>query len=960
MQDISNMEEYRGFELSKEVQKFHSKMQSFRVIDVQEPMLKEDLDIFLTKDIHEICFPPETFSYYFSLDQTEQLLIPELIKKNPELFPGGRVLSIGSELSETQIAEYFNHIIYAASVLPTTQNWSNITRYWLSRPDHVLSAGPWSVKPDLIMTNTAFDGRLIFEDDIQWPDTLVTAEATHSSYPVERLPKAVNARSFLTFYTQGDRYFATSFCLYAKSWFIHFIDRQGKVTLGPFTYKEHSEQLVIFILCLAFQDPVVFGCSKLNERILTRRRQAVETFKQKYRNRSFSKSQNSTPARSPQDEAPAPIQEYNFTVVTPENLSKAYSRTNSSSQAQAIAEDESNSLSQVEGGTGWQAPQSPIEVPDSIEITPNTNLMSISCGPRRNWFTVHHEIFRSQGICGRGTRVWAVKSSTETTGAHPDAVVKDSWPMSTRSFTEADFLDYLPLKECPCPFLPVLIDHDPDLHLDPRNKTSWLRPQEHFDIAIKNPRYQSRHDYKEESEKSRREERHYHRYIFSPLCSKLSHVHNLTELFAIMLDIVFAIRYLQDHGCVHRDVSPANILIQSEDISEEIRRQFYCTSDIAKDQRVAEVRAKHLCRAGLLNDFDHAAFFPIASQASGTDTEAKKIMRHIGIQTEHGGQPSRSSETPQPSLQHSCPASIKSPPSASHLQSNVRTGTPPFMSMTVLTSAPEHRPAFDLESLVYVLIFMLTHYASFNPPRLQGYGLFSKKQDDQVPIGIWFRRDMSFENLGNLKQALLNPETLERSVLRHIRPRFPSAISHIDKLWRALFPLPANPARPPLPAFSEFITILQDAILDPAVQAASNTYARDDEDPAPSFELPGGATSNLAQVPPPRFKGRSANLTRSEPPSEPFIASGLPHHTPSQDLPPTGALDSTHQSSSSSQTRFAHYSANSAPSESSSKSSSKRSVSHMQLKDWTRTSLDVLATRIVSCQVPQSLSLLIL
>lgn len=60
-------------------------------------------------------------------------------------------------------------------------------------------------------------------------------------------------------YIQGDRVYSTSLSLYRDQWYLHIIDRQGKINIGPLTYAGNTEELVRVLLCLTFGPLTILG-----------------------------------------------------------------------------------------------------------------------------------------------------------------------------------------------------------------------------------------------------------------------------------------------------------------------------------------------------------------------------------------------------------------------------------------------------------------------------------------------------------------------------------------------------------------------------------------------------------------------------------------------------------------------------------------------------------------------------
>lgn len=134
----------------------------------------------------------------------------------------------------------------------------------------------------------------------------------------------------------------------------------------------------------------------------------------------------------------------------------------------------------------------------------SSNLSTISCD---HTFIVKSEIFKSQALFGRATRVWAVETPDQK-----QAIMKDSWILSGRRHNESHYLQELH-KDGFCPFIPKPICYAVV------TKTSVIR------TAL--------FSYDSPETRERR------RLVMSPVCVKLSNVQSLIELMGVFLDICF-------------------------------------------------------------------------------------------------------------------------------------------------------------------------------------------------------------------------------------------------------------------------------------------------------------------------------------------------------------------------------------------------------------------------------------
>ena len=115
-------------------------------------------------------------------------------------------------------------------------------------------------------------------------------------------------------------------------------------------------------------------------------------------------------------------------------------------------------------------------------------------------------------------------------------------------------------------------------------------------------------------------------------------------------------------------------------------------------------------------------------------------------------------------------------------------GTAPFIAIELLIHSPSHRVVHDLESLLYVLLFICTHlkgpFREIRDPPLYG----GKKGTEEHPSSMryWFDQK-SLSNLGIVKFAHMI-SFFEDQIVSNISPYFDPIKVYIRDFWKALVP----------------------------------------------------------------------------------------------------------------------------------------------------------------------------
>jgi hypothetical protein len=116
-------------------------------------------------------------------------------------------------------------------------------------------------------------------------------------------------------------------------------------------------------------------------------------------------------------------------------------------------------------------------------------------------------------------------------------------------------------------------------------------------------------------------------------------------------------------------------------------------------------------------------------------------------------------------------------------------GTAPFIAIELLIHGSSHRVAHDLESLLYVLLFVCTHlsgpFRRIRDPPLYGS---DKKKLGQHPSGmkLWFEQ-RNLSSLGHTKFSHMI-SYFEDNIVSNISPYFSPLKGYIKDFWKALIP----------------------------------------------------------------------------------------------------------------------------------------------------------------------------
>jgi hypothetical protein len=111
-------------------------------------------------------------------------------------------------------------------------------------------------------------------------------------------------------------------------------------------------------------------------------------------------------------------------------------------------------------------------------------------------------------------------------------------------------------------------------------------------------------------------------------------------------------------------------------------------------------------------------------------------------------------------------------------------GTPPFVAIEALMTFPKpytHQPHHDLESILYVILYVCTYFKEPNNVRLST----DFPQMSSVPLERWFRRD-NVKDIGRHKIGMM--VTSESSILAKFTPYWDDFVPFVRRLIRSCFP----------------------------------------------------------------------------------------------------------------------------------------------------------------------------
>ncbi|KAF7343467.1 hypothetical protein MVEN_01779600 [Mycena venus] len=328
-------------------------------------------------------------------------------------------------------------------------------------------------------------------------------------------------------------------------------------------------------------------------------------------------------------------------------------------------------------------------------------------------------LFISDVIRGRGTICWRVRSNGQY------FVIKDTWADASRPQTEADILRMV-----------QGVDGVPKVVQDIIVKVNGKEGRTHTLRSHLPPKFDELN--------SQIERRVHRRLVLTPLGNSLSTFASRKELISAFIDAVTAHRDLYNVNILHRDLSINNILLVSPSSNRSTpspssavpaSSHLPCSTTISTSTATDLAAAAHPGRPrGLLIDFDYALVLN--------------------------------------------PNGERGPVATGH-----RTGTLPFMAVDVLVEGDElplHEPRHDLESLLYVLIWVCVHYAGPHDVERQNFNIY------QSNLRTWVSGE-SYMSIGKAKYSSMHSQKYWKAdVLDNFAPYF-EPLQPCVTAWRQLF-----------------------------------------------------------------------------------------------------------------------------------------------------------------------------
>ncbi|KAJ7084039.1 hypothetical protein B0H15DRAFT_951785 [Mycena belliarum] len=346
-------------------------------------------------------------------------------------------------------------------------------------------------------------------------------------------------------------------------------------------------------------------------------------------------------------------------------------------------------------------------------------------------YTLVKTLFISDVVRGRGTVCWHARHGGQ------DFVIKDTWADASRVPTEAEILRKAQdVAGVPKVVADVVVEIN-GIRESTQNLRSIIKPASEGKAAKL---------YRNFLEMDQREHR---RLVLTPFGQPLSHFASRKELISIFIDAIKAHRGLfTKANIIHRDISINNILLvpvpktwntvelppTSPAVLALAGLHGLKTSSGCKPVDPSPAAAPIGPRQGLLIDLDHALVLE-------QDVE-------------------------------------RGPTAAGH-----RTGTLPFMATDVLIKGDQlraHEPRHDLESFLYVLIWICVHYAGPGNVERQNFDIY------QSSMANWLT-GYEYSSMGVGKwYALTVQEGWENDVLPNFAPYF-EPLKPCATAWKDLY-----------------------------------------------------------------------------------------------------------------------------------------------------------------------------
>ncbi|KAJ7130173.1 hypothetical protein C8R44DRAFT_978331 [Mycena epipterygia] len=341
-------------------------------------------------------------------------------------------------------------------------------------------------------------------------------------------------------------------------------------------------------------------------------------------------------------------------------------------------------------------------------------------------YAIVETLFISDVIRGRGTVCWRARHDGQ------DFVIKDTWADDSRPYTEAEILQKADCVEgVPRVVADVIVKIN-----GVEGSTDTLRSLITPPAGPKGAKLLKTY--------ANIEKRIHRRLVLTPFGHALSKFASRKELISILIDVVAAHQKLYTVANVlHRDISVNNIMLvptprtwNSVALSPTSPSLLALASPhplkVSGDVKPAAPDKPLEPRRGLLIDLDYA------------------------LVVEPDGE--------------------RGPTATGH-----RTGTLPFMAVEVLVDGdnlPAHQPRHDLESLLYVLIWICVHYAGPDNVERQNFDIYESYMKS------WVRGD-TYSDIGLMKDSGMKT-FWQRNILSNFAPYF-EPLKPCVSAWRQLY-----------------------------------------------------------------------------------------------------------------------------------------------------------------------------
>ncbi|KAJ7507264.1 hypothetical protein B0H11DRAFT_2319013 [Mycena galericulata] len=342
-------------------------------------------------------------------------------------------------------------------------------------------------------------------------------------------------------------------------------------------------------------------------------------------------------------------------------------------------------------------------------------------------YKIVETLFVSDVIRGRGTVCWRVRYEGN------DYVIKDTWADNSRPHTEAEILNMAKdVEGVPKVIADVVVSIN-GVEESTANLRSTITPPPGKKGA------------KLRDTLSTIEERIHRRLVLTPFGYALPHFSSRKELISIFIDAVLAHRELFDKANVlHRDISINNIMLVPPP------ETWNSVALPPTSPALVALAGPHLINVS------HAAPPTVAAPAPSGPRRGLLIDLDYSLVIE--------------------PDNERGPPATGH-----RTGTLPFMAVEVLFYGgrlPAHQPRHDLESMLYVLIWICVHYAGPGNVERQDFDILKSELADWV-------RGNTYQLIGKAKDSALKTFWVP-CVLAEFAPYF-EPLKPCASAWKQLY-----------------------------------------------------------------------------------------------------------------------------------------------------------------------------